>query len=120
MKVYVITKGAYSDYHIVAVVLDKTRAEEIVKAVSNPGWSFGFGEARIEEYDTDTFATQYAYDVYYRSKRWYADIDEYADHQSNHVYNDHSFLVFAKDKDHAIKIAQDMRAEYLATKKGIT
>ena len=118
MKVYIITKGAYSDYRIVAVVLDKKRAKEIVKAVSDPKWSFE--EARIEEYDTDTFATQYAYDVNYHDKRWYAEIDEYADHQSNHAYNDHSFLVFAKDKDHAIKTAQDMRAEYLAKKKGIT
>lgn len=117
MKVYVITKGAYSDYHIVAVVLDKTRAEEIVKAVSDPKWSFG--EARVEEYDTDTFATQYAYSVNYYDRRWYANIDEYTDHQSNHVNNDHSFLVFAKDEDHAIKIAQDMRAEYLAKKKGL-
>ena len=115
MKVYVITKGAYSDYHIVAVVLDKQRAEEIVKAVSDSEWSF----AQIEEYDTDTFATQYAYSISYYGRRWYANIDEYTDHQSNHIYNDHSFLVFAKDKDHAIKIAQDMRAEYLAKKKGL-
>ena len=50
MKVYVITKGSYSDYHIVGVTTGKDVAERIVKRFSNE-----FEYAHIEEYYTDTW-----------------------------------------------------------------
>ena len=119
MKVYVITKGAYSDYRIVGVSLDKKRAKEIAKAVdeSKESWLY---EARVEEYDTDLFATCLRYLVNYVHNRWEATVDDYDEHQTNYAYHDKSFIVYAKDEEHAIKIAQDMRAEYLAKQKGIT
>lgn len=117
MKVYVITKGCYSDYHIVGVSLDKARAEEIANAVSEEPESLY--KAYVEEYDTDAFVTGFRYHVSYDRGDWSASIDDYDDHQSNHAYNDRSFVVYAKDERHAIKIAQDMRAEYLAKEKGV-
>lgn len=50
MKIYVITKGAYSDYHICAVATDKKKAEILRKAFSDD-WN----EAQIETYETDRF-----------------------------------------------------------------
>lgn len=49
MKVYVITQGSYSDYHIVGVKLTREEAEKVV-ALSNDDY---YDYAEIEEYDTD-------------------------------------------------------------------
>lgn len=48
MTVYVITKGAYSDYHICGVALDKEKAK-FLKKVYSGSWE----DAYIEEYDTE-------------------------------------------------------------------
>ncbi len=117
MKVYVITKGCYSDYHIVGVCLDKKKAKEIAEAVSEEPRSLY--EAYVEEYDTDDFVAGFRYYVNYVDGIWCAGIDDYDEHRSNYAYSDKSFIVYAKDKEHAVKIAQDMRAEYLAEQKGV-
>lgn len=48
MKVYVITKGEYSDYHICCVCLDRETAERRKKLFSD-----NYDEAEIEEFDSD-------------------------------------------------------------------
>lgn len=48
MKVYVITKGEYSDYHICAVTTDEETAEKLAEKYSD-----SYDEALIEEFDTD-------------------------------------------------------------------
>jgi len=50
MKVYVITQGSYSDYHIVGVKLTREEAERVV-ALANDEDCYDYAE--IEEYDTD-------------------------------------------------------------------
>lgn len=54
MKVYVITQGCYSDYHICAVTLDKDKdkAERLQKLYSAKEGSY-MDNAEIEEYETD-------------------------------------------------------------------
>ena len=58
MKIYVITEGEYSDYHICAVFDDKKKAElycavrEEKDFLNNNCYIFG-DEYMIEEYDTD-------------------------------------------------------------------
>lgn len=52
MKVYVITQGCYSDYHICAVTLDKDKAERLQKMYSAKD-SYYSDNTEIEEYDTD-------------------------------------------------------------------
>lgn len=47
-KVYVITKGEYSSYHICAVTLEKDKAEMLAKHFSD-----SMDTAEIEEFDTD-------------------------------------------------------------------
>ena len=44
-KVYIVTKGCYSEYHVVAVFLNKIKAEEYCDKDA---------ECRIEEYDADS------------------------------------------------------------------
>lgn len=121
MKVYVITKGCYSDYHICGVCLDKKKAKEIAEAVSEEPRSLY--EARVEEYDTDQFETQkLRFVVEYYSHKWTAEYDDYdfwKEYSENTVKDSHNFIVYADSPEQAIKIAQDMRAEYLAKKKGI-
>lgn len=50
MKVYVITCGEYSDYHICSVTLDKEQAELLKVRYSDE-----CDEAYIEEYETDNY-----------------------------------------------------------------
>lgn len=56
MKVYVITQGEYSDYHILGVSLDRERAERIVQLYNddNALWN----QPIIEEYETDVIDVQ--------------------------------------------------------------
>lgn len=51
MKVYVITKGDYSDYHICGVAVDKNMADKIAE-----GCSSSYEDAEIEVYDTEEFS----------------------------------------------------------------
>lgn len=51
MKVYVITAGAYSDYHICCVCLDKETAEKRARLFDDNEWD----RAQVEEFDTDEY-----------------------------------------------------------------
>lgn len=51
MKVYVITKGAYSDYHICGVSLEKNLADKIAEGCSDK-----YEDADVEVYDTEEFS----------------------------------------------------------------
>ena len=46
MKVYIITEGDYSDYHICAVTLEKKQAEQLKKYFAS-----NYSEPNIEEYE---------------------------------------------------------------------
>lgn len=50
MKVYIITSGEYSDYHIEGVFLDKKKAEAFSKKASTDHYGANYD---IEEFDTD-------------------------------------------------------------------
>lgn len=46
MKIYVVTKGEYSDYHIITATTDLSVAEAVAKKFSD-----AYDNAEIEEYD---------------------------------------------------------------------
>ena len=48
MKIYIITKGSYSDYHICGVAVDLKEAERL-QNINTDEWDM----ARIETYDTE-------------------------------------------------------------------
>lgn len=138
-KVYVVTKGCYSDYHIVSVWSDKEKAEKIAKY-----WSYGCDSAEVEEWELDPdmpddissmkeyYHIKYARPIGFDKGFWTAEkISKHGKDAENDVEwtmerNNYSwfemdiFTDCVKDEDHAIKIAQDKRAELIAISEGIT
>ena len=53
MKVYVITQGLYSDYHIVGVKLTREEAEKVVALGNDERLETIGGDMQVEEFDTD-------------------------------------------------------------------
>ena len=121
MKVYVITKGEYSDYHICAVATDYEKA-----CILQKKFSAKYEPAEIEEFDTedfnDIFAKKILYSVQFDSngnvKSVYEKGIDYFDQKDNPVlvYNgkEVSVNVFAFNKESAIKIAAEKRAMELS------
>lgn len=123
-KVYVITKGAYSDYHICAVAATKEIAEKLRKIYSDDSWA----DARIEEYDLNEAKddVRVFYDVTFADGKVSTYFNEYGERESIQFFKGNKWQsdrlivsVRARDEDHAVKIAQDRRAEYLAKKEGV-
>ena len=134
MKVYVITNGSYSDYHICAVAIDKERAVLLSRYFSD-----GDGLAQVEEYDTEAklpnseylFRLIPIYKVEIRKDgRCFSGIIEY--HDSAEPYKNRfmfgtllgdgdTFYAFltANSEDHARKIAFDKRAQMIAERFGL-
>ena len=122
---YAVTDGDYSDYHIIAITDDKERAENIKKLYSGK-----YSEPMIEEFFDGESKDECPYYVTYRTNGDYdafpqnfdmetlSDINIVKENISNGWW-EYSVLVIAKDKNHAIKIAQDLWAEYKAKKEGI-
>lgn len=116
MKVYVLTEGEYSDYHIEAVKLDKEEADRL--ALVHPDWE-------IEEFDTDDVRiperTRYTvrvnengiFDIqegeYYGIKAPVGTVVFPAGRFYGHEWT--AVIVDAKDACHAKKIASDLIAE---------
>lgn len=124
-KVYVITRGNYSDYHICAVTLDPERAKNLKRLFS------GYDEAQIEEYPLDEKVETRTYGVRLQretGKHIKTKLDDYDFYSDGGVEEDCEFgadeeLTFwctAKDEEHALKIARDRLAQYKAERKGIS
>lgn len=139
MKVYVVTNGEYSDYHICEVFLDKRKAE-LYCATRNKGKDcFGYYYA-IEEYNTHDDKinakddkTVYTYDfnrayVHYGHKqepiimfeRDARKLKDESDERIVSVYDGSFYIILDKRNDKkALKAAQDKYAQILARMKGI-
>ena len=125
MKIYVLTSGEYSDYHIITATTDLEKAKKLAKKFTSkwtdvkieeyedrelndlPMWYVGFDSngTIIKFREEDDIAYVYArLNNYYET--WLKTIDGY-------IY------VAAETEEAAIKIAAEKRAEYLAKKEGI-
>ena len=126
-KVYIVTNGEYSDYHIVNVFSDKGKAEKYVKAI------YGINdEVCIEEYDVDKYPKQ----IDKKLKHWWVEMLKNGEVDGcmvsdSHKYSDCRYYIlnnfmtehvdylnvfcWAKDKQHAIKIANEKRAMLVAS-----
>lgn len=121
MKVYVITKGEYSEYHICAVATDYEKACILQKRFSTK-----YNPAEIEEFDTedfnDIFTEKNLYDVWFGSNGNMVQVFEedmdYFSVQNNPVRVLKSGMiavyVFAFNKESAVKIAAEKRAMELS------
>lgn len=123
---YAVTEGNYSDYHIIAITDDKERAENIKKLYSSK-----YSKPMIEEFSDSESKDEIFYYVRYDTDGSYnvslqdfsrqnlSDINIVKENILRDGWWKYSVLVMAKDKYHAIKIAQDLWAEYKAKKEGI-
>ena len=118
MKIYVITAGCYSDYHICAVTDDKKSAENLRLLYS------GYDEAVINEYDTTymeekpkeywSIWVDLDGDVRCASLLHVSEEKELGDplNTVDLSCSRYHINVIAKDRDHALKIAFDKIAEF--------
>ena len=129
MKIYAITKGDYSDYHIIALTADKERAETL-KKIYDDEWNV----ARIEEYE-DGYKNMD--DVYYGvcincyrgEETIHVGVDEYSSgirpfkkswtDKRDKEHCQYSAVIQTNSEGKARKIAQDMWAQYKAEKLNI-
>ena len=122
---YAVTDGDYSDYHIIAITDNKERAENIKRLYEK-----NYSEPMIEEFFDGESKDEALYSVRYRTDGSYGvflqdfDMSKFTDINIIHeaVGSDwwkYYVVVSAKDKDRAIKIAQDLWAEYKAKKEGV-
>jgi hypothetical protein len=126
MKVYVITKGEYSDYHICAVATDPEKADALAKFCSDK-----YDSAEVEEYDTedvpDLTKGMNLFLVRFSPSGDVVDIRD----ASPEVWKDGEIREFvakpgsvyvavqANMEEDAIKIGAERRAKYLAQKMGL-
>lgn len=131
MKIYVITKGWYSEYHICAVATDADEAAKLAKFYTDK-----YDCADVEEFDTDAaqniLCGRVPYHVnFYASGGVYAFSDaegapDISSYEAGKIVENSAggavrlkVYVLAPDEDTAKKIAIDKRAQYLAEKAGI-
>ena len=123
MKIYVVTRGNYSDYHIITATVDPTRAEAIRKLYDG-----SYEEARVEVFDSDSILPllegQQRFRIFFHTNGdvYHAIRDMESDAPSVYELGGGELRVtcFARDLEHAIKIASERRAQYIAQKKGLT
>lgn len=122
MKIYAITQGDYSDYHICALTISKEKAEKIKKLYTkNSGYE---DAAMIEEYE-DGEVEDIKFFWRYDSEDDEVEIDKYAEcneKERAYKYSNHDSYcayVWSHDAEHARKKAQDMIAQYKAEKEEI-
>jgi len=131
MKIYVITAGSYSDYHVCGVATTPEMAEKLRNYYSNSVWD---SNANIEIYDSDQYeqAVDFAargYHLYKVSK--YLNDNEITTFERDHydesieinnvkycraasIYNQERYevWVYAKTEEYAKKIGCDLIAQY--------
>lgn len=120
-KVYVITRGEYSDYHICAICDNEERAIEIFKQyIDCPN---------IEVYELNKnvgYASKHLYCIYvYKHSIEVLYDDEYGEigidkiNEVEIVPHGYKVWVFAKGLDLAKKIASDLVTKYRAERMGL-
>ena len=123
---YAVTDGDYSDYHIIAITDNKERAEDIKKLYSGK-----YSEPMIEEFFDSESKDEAFYSVRYDTDGSYDvilrefdgddsfNINIIKENTSHDDWWKYKVFVMAKNENHAIKIAQDLWAEYKAKKEGV-
>lgn len=116
MKIYAITKGEYSGYHICALTADRAKAEKLRQIYSDDVY-----EAFIEEFeDGETAEVQirWSCDADGQNPRvWdYPEPEQVLTNGGGEIYAVH---LYAQDAAHATKKAQDLVAQFKAAKAGL-
>lgn len=109
-KIYLVTEGEYSDYHIIGAFSTKEKAQSFIKLF---GDRYGM---YLEDYEIDKYEKQIADGLKYYivHMKFNGDV-EYISVESNlessdKIWSDNiQVCVWAKDEKHAIKIANERR-----------
>ena len=132
MKLYAVTKGEYSDYHIIALTADKDVAEKLAKKYSNRTNAYCFTEdAEVEEYEDGVVLLDR--DCYFvrvqggnvtevvapnTEETWFYDEEElYNKTVSGDRTNGYYTYVLARNQDEAAKIGKDRVMKYIASRE---
>lgn len=134
-KLYAVTAGCYSDYHIVALCSDKNKVEKIT-ACCTDGYFSSWDEANVCEFEdgirmdldksvfevnvSTKFASYGIHELFGEDKIAALTGRTYKINEVR-VRGDGSYNVYvlADDADKALKIARDLVAEYKAGKEGV-
>ena len=115
MKVYVVTRGEYDDYHIITATTDKDLANKIAEKFNRK-----YNETRIEEFEN---AERKLLPFYCVEFDFVGDVQDIhmCDYEPGDTYWDDyrrlTFYVQADDEDDAVIIAKRHRIEYLEEKE---
>ena len=123
--IYVITKGNYSCYHVIAATTDRKIAKKIQKKFSD-NWE----DCRIEEFPDAEVMLKTVWVVAFKTN---GDVWACREAEDEHDYKrvnvivdtiykrDYDMIVYveADTEEAAIKIAAEKRAQYLAEKNGL-
>lgn len=133
MKLYAVTKGEYSGYHIIALTADKDVAEKLAKKYSNRTNLYCFtGEARVEEYEDGVVLVDR--DCYFvrvvggnvtevvapnTEEAWFDEEEElYNESVGEASMNDSYYTyVLARNPNEAAKIGKDRVMQYIASRE---
>jgi len=124
MKIYVITAGCYSDYHICAATTDKDKAERLKVLFEN-----SYGGSEIEEYEDGAFDSILSgkykpYSVLFEQNGSIcsvknADIEYFVEEVYLPRYGRGVVRCLARDEEHAKKVAIDRYAKAKAEQMGL-
>ncbi len=124
-KIYLVTSGSYSDYKVEAVFDDKALAQKFIDSFKKGGWN----EMGIEEFELNPHNQKLKKDYipYFLrmdkvGKAYGIDVADSSYGFENEdpgfdIKGDMFLHVFAKDETHAIKIANEKRAQLIAMNK---
>lgn len=123
MKIYVVTKGHYSGYHIITATTDEEKAKKIAK-----NFNEDYVKTNIEIFEDSELYVNPFWEISFDSDGDVMDMsrtsNEYCFDNINQVEPSGDgktmcICVSAENAEHAIKIASEKRAEYLAMEAGI-
>jgi len=130
MKVFIVTKGTYSDYRIETVFSTKEKAEEYLRKSADKEFDGEYNE--VEEYEIDVDYTQNGLSGYatiitrYQKGETYTRVYLLAIENTSNIdfnivsevksSNSITYIVniWAEDQQHAAKIASELIAQYKA------
>ena len=122
MKIYVVTKGYYSDYHIITATTDEELAYRIKEKFSGDDY---YDEAKVEIFEDAEIFLKQCYFIKFDKGGNVIRIEEeeseysYEQYESEDVNGNFYLSIIADNKEIAIKIGAERRAMYLAQKYGL-
>ena len=122
MKIYVVTKGYYSDYHIITATTDEELAYRIKEKFSSGDY---YGEAKVEIFEDAEIFLKQCYFIKFDKGGNVIRIEEeeseysYEQYESEDTKGNFYISIIADNKERAIKIGAERRAMYLAKKYGL-